>query len=64
MFCGIDSPLGRQQHLFNKLLGQLRHCLQQKQTFDGAKAFPMLSDAGPKAEAIQLCQMRSQPRTT
>ena len=28
------------RHLFNKLLGQLYHCLQQHQTFDETKAFP------------------------
>ena len=34
------------RHLFNKLLGQLYHCLQNHQTFDGAKAFAMpLRDA-------------------
>jgi hypothetical protein len=29
------------RHLFNKLLGQLYHCLQHQQTFDEAKAFPL-----------------------
>jgi transposase len=27
------------RHLFNKLLGQLHHCLQHRQTFDETKAF-------------------------
>ena len=31
---------------FNKLLGQLYYCLQHRQSFDEAKAFPMpLRDA-------------------
>jgi transposase len=29
------------RHLFNKLLGQLYHCLQNHHTFDEAKAFPL-----------------------
>jgi hypothetical protein len=29
------------RHLFNKLLGQLYHCLQRQQRFDEAKAFPL-----------------------
>ena len=29
------------RHLFNKLLGQLYHCLQQQSTFDEARAFAM-----------------------
>jgi len=33
------------RHLFNKLLGQLHHCLQDTQTFDEVKAFPPLYDA-------------------
>ena len=28
------------RHLFNRLLGQLHHCLQTGQTYDEAKAFP------------------------
>jgi transposase len=28
------------RHLFNKLLGQLHHCLKHSQTFDETKAFP------------------------
>ena len=38
-------PSSRPPKLFNKLLGQLYHCLQHKQTFDGVKAFPPLYDA-------------------
>lgn len=30
------------RHLFNKLLGQLYHCPQHGQTFNEAKAFPIL----------------------
>lgn len=33
------------RHLFNKLLGQLYHCLQHRQTFDEAKAFGPLVGA-------------------
>jgi len=29
------------RNLFNKLLGQLYYCLQARQLFDGAKAFPI-----------------------
>ena len=35
-----DRHAAATRHLFNKLLGQLYHCLQQGQTFDEAKAFP------------------------
>ena len=35
-----DRHAAATRHLFNKLLGQLYHCLQHQQTFDGAKAFP------------------------
>jgi hypothetical protein len=28
------------RHLFNKLLGQLYYCLQHRQSFEKAKAFP------------------------
>jgi hypothetical protein len=33
------------RHLFNKLLGQLYHCLQTQQTFGGTQAFPALQSA-------------------
>ena len=36
-----DRHAAANRHLFNKLLGQLHHCLQHRQTFDEAKAFPM-----------------------
>jgi hypothetical protein len=36
-----DRHAAATRHLFNKLLGQLHHCLQHHQTFDGATAFPM-----------------------
>ena len=35
-----DRHAAATRHLFNKLLGQLHHCLQHGQTFDEAKAFP------------------------
>jgi hypothetical protein len=35
-----DRHSAATRHLFNKLLGQLHHCLQHKQTFDEDKAFP------------------------
>ena len=35
-----DRHAAANRHLFNKLLGQLHHCLQHGQTFDEAKAFP------------------------
>ena len=28
------------RHLFNRMLGQLHHCLATRQTYDPAKAFP------------------------
>ena len=41
-----DRHAAANRHLFNKLLGQLHHCLHRGQTFDEAKAFPMpLCDA-------------------
>jgi transposase len=36
-----DRHAAATRHLFNKLLGQLHHCLRHHQTFDEAKAFPM-----------------------
>jgi transposase len=35
-----DRHAAATRHLFNKLLGQLHHCLQHRQTFTEAKAFP------------------------
>lgn len=35
-----DRHSAANRHLFNKLLGQLHHCLQTHQQFDAAKAFP------------------------
>jgi Transposase IS116/IS110/IS902 family len=35
-----DRHAAANRNLFNKLLGQLYHCLQHRQTFDQAKAFP------------------------
>ncbi|WP_235677834.1 transposase [Mycolicibacterium sarraceniae] len=41
-----DRHAAATRHLFNKLLGQLYHCLQTQQRFDGAKAFAVpLSEA-------------------
>ena len=37
-----DRHAAANRHLFNKLLGQLHHCLQHGQTFIQAKAFPAL----------------------
>ena len=37
-----DRHAAANRNLFNKLLGQLHHCLQYRQTFDEAKAFPAL----------------------
>jgi hypothetical protein len=37
-----DRHVAAQRHLFNKLIGQLYHCVQHRQTFDSAKAFPLL----------------------
>ena len=34
-----DRHAAATRHLFNKLLGQLYHCLQDQQTFDDTKAF-------------------------
>jgi hypothetical protein len=34
----MHRPQVRPPKLFNKLLGQLYHCLQHKQTFDGTSA--------------------------
>jgi transposase len=36
-----DRHAAATRNLFNKLLGQLYHCLQHHQSFDEAKAFPM-----------------------
>jgi hypothetical protein len=37
---GADGHLAAAlRHLFNKMLGQLHHCLQTGQTFDPIKAF-------------------------
>lgn len=35
-----DASERANRHLFNKLLGQLYHCLQERQLFDQSKAFP------------------------
>ena len=35
-----DCHAAANRHLFNKLLGQLYHCLQNQHHFDEAKAFP------------------------
>jgi hypothetical protein len=35
-----DRHAAANRHLLNKLRGQLHHCLQHRQTFDEAKAFP------------------------
>lgn len=40
-----DRHAAAQRHLFNKLIGQLHHCLRNQQPFDEAKAFPVLMTA-------------------
>lgn len=40
-----DRHAAANRNLFNKLLGQLYHCLQEHQVFDGGKAFPELPAA-------------------
>jgi transposase len=40
-----DRHAAANRHLFNKLLGQLHHCLQHHQTFDETRAFPRMCDA-------------------
>ena len=35
-----DRHAAATRHLFNKLLGQLYYCLQNRQTFNATKAFP------------------------
>ena len=40
-----DRHAAANRHLFNKLLGQLHHCLQHRETFSEAKAFPNLRAA-------------------
>lgn len=34
-----DRHAAAQRHLFNRLIGQLYHCLQHRPTFDEARAF-------------------------
>lgn len=36
-----DRHAAAQRHLFNRLVGQLYYCLQNGQTFDSARAFPL-----------------------
>jgi hypothetical protein len=38
-----DRHAAATRHLFNKLLGQLYHCLQNRQSFKEDKAFPQLT---------------------
>ena len=40
-----DRHSAANRHLFNKLLGQLYHCLQTRHLFDSAKAFPPVYSA-------------------
>ncbi|MCZ0730721.1 transposase [Mycolicibacterium iranicum] len=40
-----DRHAAANRHLFNKLLGQLYHCLQHETLFDEAKAFTPVTDA-------------------
>jgi hypothetical protein len=38
-----DGHAAAQRHLFNRLIGQLYHCLQHKQPFDATKAFAAIA---------------------
>lgn len=40
-----DRHAAAQRNLFNRLLGQLYHCLQHQQPYDEAKAFSVLINA-------------------
>lgn len=40
-----DRHSAATRHLFNKLLGQLYHCLKTRQTFDRDRAFPEVCNA-------------------
>jgi transposase len=49
-----DRHAAANRNLFNKLLGQLHHCLPYRQTFDEAKAFPaLLCNAAPSGQPAQ-----------
>jgi transposase len=39
------------RHLFNRMLGQLHHCLQTGQTYDATKAFPAHNNTTPATAA-------------
>ena len=46
-----DRHAAALRHLFNKMLGQLYHCLQTRQTFDPIKAFGQPCAASPEPAA-------------
>ena len=46
-----DWHAAAQRHLFNKLLGQLHHCLQTNTPYNETTAFPSLVESGPKTAA-------------
>jgi transposase len=46
-----DRHAAALRHLFNKMLGQLYHCLQTRKTFDPIKAFGQPSAASPEPAA-------------
>jgi transposase len=46
-----DRHAAALRHLFNKMLGQLHHCLQTRQTFDPIKAFGQPHTAPPQPAA-------------
>lgn len=46
-----DRHAAALRHLFNKMLGQLYHCLQTRQTFDPVKAFGQPAAAPPEQAA-------------
>ncbi|MFD4444902.1 IS110 family transposase [Nocardia sp. NPDC058519] len=48
---GGDRHAAALRHLFNKMLGQLHHCLQSGQSFDPTKAFGPFPDTPPTRAA-------------
>ncbi len=46
-----DRHAAANRHLFNKLIGQLYHCLQHQQTFDETRAFPTTATAAAETHS-------------
>jgi hypothetical protein len=44
-----DGHAAALRHLFNRMLGQLHHCLRTGQTYNPAKAFPPAQTDQPAA---------------